>query len=85
MNEIREIDDYLRGSLSPEDATVMNARLLLNPALRLKCAAQQKLHAVVRAFARKTMRRELQVRFDEMINEPANAALRREIVDNLKK
>lgn len=85
LNETREIDDYLHGMLSPEDATVMNARLLLNPALRLKCAAQRRLQSVVRAFGRRVMRQELQLRFDEMINNPAAASLKKKIVANLKK
>ncbi len=59
LTEIKQIDDHITGQLNDGDKLVFDARLILDPLLRFNIRMQQKLYALVKAYGRRSMRREV--------------------------
>lgn len=59
MNETRYIEHYILGTLSAEENTVFEAKLLIDDELAAKTALQQALHRTVLACGRNQLRREI--------------------------
>lgn len=59
MNDTQHIEHYLDGTLSPEEHVLMEARLLIDAALREKVLWQQRSHELVRAYGRQQLRLEI--------------------------
>lgn len=59
MNDTQHIQHYLEDALPPEERILMEARLLIDPALREKMLWQQRSHELVRAYGRQQLRLEI--------------------------
>lgn len=59
MNDTKQIEDYLNGTLSPEEHLLMQARLLTEPSLNEQMLWQQRSYELVRAYARQQLRAEI--------------------------
>jgi hypothetical protein len=59
LRELKEIDRYLLGQLSPGELLVFRARLLLSADLRKKLKLQAKTHRLIRWYGRDLQREKL--------------------------
>jgi hypothetical protein len=59
LTEIKQIDDLITGQLSDGDKLVFDARTILDPLFRFNIRLQRKLHALVKAYGRRSMQKEL--------------------------
>jgi hypothetical protein len=79
MNEVQQIEQYLNRTLAPEEQVLMEARLLLEPALRDKVLWQQRSHELIRAYSRKQIRLEIEKAHERLFSESRFSAFRRHI------
>ena len=70
LNEVYLIDQYLLGRLSKEDEQVFEANLLLDEAIAEKLEAQRTAHRLIRSYARKEERRQLEEIYQLLLKEP---------------
>jgi len=59
-NSIRMTEEYLSNRLSPEDRLIFEARILIDPVLKMNVFLQKKIYSLVRAYGRKQLKSELQ-------------------------
>jgi hypothetical protein len=59
LNNIKAIDDYLLGYMSPEDALLFEARMILNSDLVNDIAYQRLTHDTIIQYGRKNIRAEI--------------------------
>jgi hypothetical protein len=81
LHEIEQIEDYLLGKLLPEDALVFESRLLVSPMLRWQVKWQQKVHHLVKLYARKKWKNEAKNVHEAIFNNPAKTAFQKNIHD----
>lgn len=59
LNNIKAIDDYLSGCMTPCDALLFEANLLLNSDLVNDIGHQQDTYAVIRQYSRQKIKEEI--------------------------
>lgn len=59
LTEIKEIDDRITNQLPDGDKLLFDARMIIDPVLRFNMTMQRKLYALVKAYARQTLRSEV--------------------------
>jgi hypothetical protein len=60
LNEIEETELFLSQRLNKENALVFEAKLLVNPTLRINTAIQRSIRFAVRLFLRKQLKKNWQ-------------------------
>lgn len=70
LNEVYLIDQYLLGRLSKEEEQVFETNLLLDEAIAEKLEAQRIAHRLIRSYARKEERRQLEEIYQLLLKEP---------------
>lgn len=60
MNETQAIEQHLFKQLAPQEQLLADARLLIDPALREKTEWQQNAYALVTAYSRQQLKKELE-------------------------
>jgi hypothetical protein len=80
-NNTKNIEAYLSGNLPPEDALLFKARLLMDPVLRLNVAVQANTYALIRLFARRKMKSELNIIHQNLFRDPSKNAFRKQILE----
>ena len=76
----QRLDDYLGQRLNPEEALLIEARLVLEPELRDTLRWQQQTHALVRAYGRQQLRREIQSAQQKVFHQPEHHGFRQTIL-----
>ena len=84
MNEVQHIDQYLNRALSPEEHVLMEARLLIDPALRDKVLWQKRSYELIRAYSRKQIRLEIEAAHRRLFRENQFSAFRQTIKNIFK-
>jgi hypothetical protein len=59
LNEIAEIEHYLLGEKADGDSLLTEAKIQLNPALRVQVAHQQEAYRLIQQYGRKQIRAEI--------------------------
>jgi hypothetical protein len=59
LNNIRTIEHFLSGMMSPQNQLVFRAGMILDPALKIHTAFQKQLISIVRSYSRKQLRAEI--------------------------
>ena len=85
LNEIKKAEDFLSGKLSGAEAVLMQARLLIDPVLRMNLAFQRKVYALVTLYGRRKLKAEIEDVHDRIFQDPARAAYREEIAQLFSK
>lgn len=80
LNDIRQIEKHLTGRGDAGDALVLEARLIVEPALRMNVMAQKKAYSLIRMYGRKKLRTDLEQIHEELFNDPAKKSFRDRIV-----
>lgn len=60
LQHIKRLDDYLAGNMSAEDKLVLEAEVLVSPAMQRSLCTQEKVHRLVRAYGRDATRAKLE-------------------------
>jgi len=71
LRETKEIDRYLLDKLSPASKLLFEARLLIDPTLKLRVEWQQKLYAIIKRSGRRQMKSEVARVHHQLFNDPA--------------
>ena len=78
-NQTKSIEDYITGKLTPEEELLFDVKMLINPLLRLQVMIQKKVYILVRQYARKKIRSEIEAVHDKIFHDPARASFQAEI------
>ncbi len=76
----KQLDDYLRQQMHPEEALLLEAQLVLEPELRDALRWQQRIHTLVRAYGRQQLRREIQAAQQKVFHRPEHRGFRQTIL-----
>jgi hypothetical protein len=79
LTEVRHIEKYLLGELGPASRLVFEARLLIDPALRLQVNCQRKLQSIVTHYGRRTLKFEVERLHRELFSDGGKEKFQREI------
>ena len=71
LHEIKEIDHFLLDKLSPGARLVFEARLLLDPMLKLRVECQRRLYSIIRRSGRRKIKSEAARIHHQLFNDPA--------------
>ena len=71
LRETREIDRYLLDKLSPASRLLFEARLLIDPTLKLRVDWQQKLYSIIKRSGRRQMKSEVARVHHQLFSDPA--------------
>jgi hypothetical protein len=72
LNNLQIIEQYLQGTLSAGDRLVFEARLLINPALRIDLYYQKKTFTLIKMYHRQQLKEELDGLHRKLFNDPTN-------------
>jgi hypothetical protein len=84
LNDIRQTENYLHRTLSPEESLLFEARLLSDPVLRLNVYVQQKVYSLLRLYHRKKTKEALEEVHQRIFHDPAKADLQQQIAQLFK-
>ena len=79
LNKIKENEDFLSGSLKPQDALVFRAKLLLDPLLRMSVSLQKKTYSIVKLCGRRTLIQEINSIQGKIFSDPYRTDFHRKI------
>ena len=71
LRETKEIDRYLLDKLSPASRLLFEARLLIDPTLKLRVEWQQKLYSIIKRSGRRQMKSEVALVHRQLFSDPA--------------
>jgi hypothetical protein len=80
LNEIKLIDNHIFNQGTHEDALVFDAMLILNPGLSNQIMWQKKAHAIVRQYARKKLKAEIEEVHRQLFSETTHQTFRQKIL-----
>lgn len=85
LNDIKKAEDLLSGKLSAPEAVLMQARLLIDPVLRMNVEFQRRAYALITLYGRRKVKAEIEDVHDRIFQDPARAAYREEIAQLFSK
>ena len=71
LRETKEIDRYLLDRLSPASWLLFEARLLIDPTLKLRVKFQQKLYSIIKRSGRRQIKAEVRRVHHQLFSDPA--------------
>jgi hypothetical protein len=77
LNNIKQLEKYLEGKLDPQEALVVEARLLSNPLLKLNFFFQKKVYELVQLYHRRKLKEEVKAVQLQLFSDPAKAAFQK--------
>lgn len=80
LNEIKKIEDHLFQKSAKEDSLLMEARLILDPALRDKFVWQEKTYEVIKMYGRKKMKEDLDAIHRKLFLDPEHESFKNKIL-----
>jgi hypothetical protein len=81
LNEIAETELFLSQQLNHENALVFEARLLVNPQLRINTAIQRSIRLAIRLFLRKRLKEELAEIHHELFSDPEKVVFQKKVLN----
>ena len=79
LRETKEIDRYLLGKLRPASRLLFEARLLIDPALKLRVEWQQKLYSIIKGSGRRQIKAEVARIHHQLFSDPAKCDFQRNV------
>jgi hypothetical protein len=80
LNEIHAIEQYLLGKTDNGESLLLEARLQIDPQLRLNVRLQRKLMMVVKHFFRRKLKRELNALSVKIFSDPEKHEFQQKIL-----
>jgi hypothetical protein len=79
LNEIRDAEKYLFKQLNTEDSLLFEAKMVINPLLRLNVSIQKKVYSLLKMYHRKKLREEFEIIHDKLFNHPDKRAFQESV------
>lgn len=73
LTETQEIENYLLNRLDEEEQKQFEVKLLIDPSVAEKTEAQAGVYKLVRRFWRSQTRKQLEIIYQQLLNEPSFA------------
>lgn len=80
LNEIRDIDEYLSGKLDGPSKLLFEARMLIDPALKIQVEWQKRIYAIVRLSGRRKIRSEAERIHRQLFSDPARFSFQQDVL-----
>ena len=81
LDEIRQIEQYILGNLSPQDKASFKTRLILENDLQEKFQLQKEVYRVIQWFSRKQLKQELKEIDKKLFQTPKYKKFQEEILN----
>jgi hypothetical protein len=85
LHETKEIDYYLLGKLSPASRLVFEARLLIDPVLKLRVEWQGRLYQIIKRSGRRQIKAETVRIHNRLFSDPAKQDFQRSVFQLFRK
>ena len=72
LNEVKQIENYLFGKLNTPSRLVFEARMLINPVLKLNVECQKRLYSIVKLSGRLKIKSEVEQIHTRLFSDPEN-------------
>ena len=79
LHETKEIDRYLLGKMSIASRLLFEARLLIDPTLKLRVELQHKLYSIIKRSGRRQMKSEATRIHHQLFSDPAKHDFQRNV------
>lgn len=79
LREIKQIDRYLLGKMSTASRLVFEARLLIDPLLKLRVEGQRRLYTIIRLSGRRKLKAEVGLIHYQLFDDPGKRDFQREV------
>jgi hypothetical protein len=84
LNNIKTIDDYLLGRMTPEDTLIFEANMLLNGDLSDDVKHQQSTYSIIWEYSRKNIKAEIKAVQETLAKAPEHVGFMRTIANLFK-
>ncbi|HEX6224594.1 MAG TPA: hypothetical protein VFZ52_09300 [Chryseolinea sp.] len=85
LHEVKAIDRYLSGKLKTASRLLFEARLLVDPQLRIRVEYQEKLYAIVKESGRRALKSEIARIHYQLFNDPGKRHFQSQIFELFNK
>ena len=85
LNNIKEIDDHVLGLAAPQDGLLFEAKMILNPELRLDVAWHRQTLKLVQQYGRKQLRADIEAAHQQLFTQPEHRSFRETILRFFKR
>ncbi len=79
LSELKTTEDFILGRLSPADAFVFRARLIIDPQLRENVAALKIAYSLISAYGRKKLKAEIASVQEKIFSDPSKIEFQKHI------
>lgn len=83
-NDTDTIDNFIFGKLKPAGVLQFHSRLLLDPVLKINLILQRKMHFLIRQYARKKLKSELESLHRELFLDTGKESFQKNIMQHFK-
>jgi hypothetical protein len=81
LNNIREIERYIEGTMDRNDAVLFEERMRSDSLLRLNVSLQEKVLAIIRMYHRKRLKMELEEVHERIFNDPGKVTFKERVME----
>jgi hypothetical protein len=85
LREIEDIERYLLDQLEPQSKLLFEARLLVDPLLKIRVQWQRKIHAIVRRSGRRQLKMEVERIHRQLFADPSRRQFQQKILQLFSK
>jgi hypothetical protein len=85
LNNIKEIDDHVLGTAAPQDGLLFEAKMILNPELRMDVAWHRQTLKLVQQYGRKQLRADIEAVHQQLFTHPKHQSFRETILRYFKR
>jgi hypothetical protein len=79
LNNIRLIETFLSGKMTPEELLMFEVRLVDDPMLKLNLRIQEKVYALMQLYHRRKLKEEIVAIEHKMFSDPTKARFQKSI------
>ena len=81
MNNIREIERYIEGTMDRNEAVLFEEKMRSDSLLRLNVSLQEKVLAIIRMYHRKRLKMELEEVHERIFNDPGKVTFKERVME----
>jgi len=85
LNNIKETDDHVLGLSAPQDDLLFEAKMILNPELRLDVAWHRQTLNLVQQYGRNQLRAEIHAVHNQLFTQPQHQSFRQTVLRFFKR
>ncbi len=85
LNNIKLVDDYLLGLTSPQDNLLLQAKVIINPALNEDIYWHKQTLSLVQQYSRRQLRTEIESVHNQLFTRPEHLSFRQSILRFFKR